>query len=83
MIAFGQIGFWQLLIVLAVLLLLFGSSRLPKMARSLGQSLTEFKRGLKETPPSDEPPKNVEDTSTTADGDAASAKTKSDATSDS
>jgi len=59
MVAFGQIGFWQLVIVLAVLLLLFGSSRLPKMARSLGQSLTEFKRGLKE-PADDDEPKKVE-----------------------
>jgi sec-independent protein translocase protein TatA len=37
----------QLLIVLLVVLLLFGS-RLPALARSLGQSLNEFKRGMKE-----------------------------------
>lgn len=38
---------WQLLIVLLVVLLLFGS-RLPSLARSLGQSLVEFKKGVKE-----------------------------------
>ena len=38
---------WQLLIVLAIVLLLFGN-RLPSLARSLGQSLTEFKKGVKE-----------------------------------
>lgn len=38
---------WQLLIVLAVVLLLFGN-RLPMLARSLGQSLVEFKKGVKE-----------------------------------
>ena len=41
------IGIWELLIVLAVILLLF-SSRLPTLARSLGQSIIEFKKGLKE-----------------------------------
>jgi sec-independent protein translocase protein TatA len=46
-IALGQPGFWQIVIVLAIFLLFFGSNRLPRMARSLGQSLTEFKKGLK------------------------------------
>lgn len=41
------IGFWQLLIVLVIVLLLFGN-RLPSLARSLGQSLIEFKKGVKE-----------------------------------
>ena len=38
---------WQLLIVLAIFLLLFGN-RLPGIARSFGQSITEFKKGVKE-----------------------------------
>jgi sec-independent protein translocase protein TatA len=41
------IGIWKLLLFLAVILLLF-SSRLPTLARSLGQSVIEFKKGLKE-----------------------------------
>jgi sec-independent protein translocase protein TatA len=36
-----------MLIVLAIVLLLFGN-RLPSLARSLGQSLIEFKKGVKE-----------------------------------
>ena len=40
-------GFWELLVLLAVVLLLFGS-RLPSLARSLGQSIVEFKKGVKE-----------------------------------
>ena len=40
-------GPWEIIIILALLLLFFGSSRLPKMARSLGSSLTEFKKGLR------------------------------------
>jgi sec-independent protein translocase protein TatA len=38
---------WKLLLALFVILLLFGS-RLPLVARSLGQSITEFKKGFKE-----------------------------------
>ena len=37
----------ELFIVLAVILLLFGSTKLPKLARSLGASVTEFKKGIK------------------------------------
>ena len=45
MIAF--VNHWELLLILAVVLLLFGH-RLPGMARSLGSGITEFKRGLKD-----------------------------------
>jgi sec-independent protein translocase protein TatA len=36
----------DLLIVLAIVALLFGGSRLPSLARSLGGAQREFKRGL-------------------------------------
>ena len=36
----------ELLIVLIVVLLLFGGSQLPKLARSLGSAHKEFKKGL-------------------------------------
>jgi sec-independent protein translocase protein TatA len=36
----------ELLIVLAIGLVLFGSSRLPQLARSLGSAKNEFERGL-------------------------------------
>ncbi len=42
------LGAGELLIVLVVLLLLFGASRLPNLARSVGQASKEFKSGLKE-----------------------------------
>ena len=38
----------ELIIVLVIILLLFGSTRLPKLARSLGQASKEFKTGVKE-----------------------------------
>lgn len=42
----------ELLIILAILLLLVGATRLPRLARSLGQSRKEFEKGLRdrETP---------------------------------
>ncbi len=38
----------ELIIILAVILLLFGAGRLPKLARSLGQASKEFKEGVAE-----------------------------------
>jgi sec-independent protein translocase protein TatA len=46
---FESLGLGEILIVLAVVLLLFGAKRLPEIARSLGRSSNEFKKGLKES----------------------------------
>ena len=43
-----NLGAPELLIVLIVVLVLFGGSKLPKLARSLGQAQNEFKQGIKE-----------------------------------
>jgi sec-independent protein translocase protein TatA len=43
-----DIGPGELLIVLALLLLLFGGSRLPSLARGLGSAMHEFRRGVAE-----------------------------------
>ncbi len=42
------IGAPEILIVFLIILVLFGASRLPKLARSMGQAGKEFKSGLKE-----------------------------------
>ncbi len=44
-LAFGMIGAQELLIVLGILLLIFGGTRLPQLAKGLGASIREFKRG--------------------------------------
>ncbi|HOT23547.1 MAG TPA: twin-arginine translocase TatA/TatE family subunit [Thermoleophilia bacterium] len=46
-----NIGPTELLIILAIILLLFGATRLPKLGRSLGQSIRGFKQGLNEDAP--------------------------------
>ena len=40
------LGIWELLIVFFVILLLFGSSKLPALMRNLGRSAVEFKAGM-------------------------------------
>jgi len=43
-----MIGTPELLIVLLVVLVIFGGSQLPKLARGLGSAQREFKKGLEE-----------------------------------
>ena len=47
MIAYS-VGWPELVIVLVVLLLLFGAKRLPEIARSVGKSTKEFKKGIQD-----------------------------------
>src|SRR5438874_8399637 len=42
------IGAPELIIILVIVLLLFGTTRLPKLARSLGEASKEFKKGVNE-----------------------------------
>ena len=52
--AFGFSG-QELVLVLLILLLLFGGSKLPGLARGLGQSIKEFKKAAREDEPEAKP----------------------------
>jgi sec-independent protein translocase protein TatA len=41
-----NIGITELIIILVILLLLFGSTRLPQLAKGMGKSIREFKKGI-------------------------------------
>ena len=43
----GNIGFGELLVILAIVLLFVGAKRLPGLARSLGEAIREFQRSVK------------------------------------
>jgi sec-independent protein translocase protein TatA len=42
------LGYQELLVILVIVLVLFGGSKLPDLARSLGSSVKEFKKGVNE-----------------------------------
>lgn len=47
-LAIGGLGTPELLVIAVVIFLLFGATRLPQLAKSLGQSKRAFKEGLDE-----------------------------------
>ena len=49
-----DIGLPELIIILIIVLLLFGSTRLPKLSRSIGQSMKELRDGFTGKGPSAE-----------------------------
>jgi len=49
------LGYQELLIILVIVLVLFGANRLPELARSLGSSVKEFKKGVNEVKNEDAP----------------------------
>ena len=51
------LGYQELLLILVIVLILFGAQRLPDLARSLGSSVKEFKKGINEVAKDDAPSK--------------------------
>ena len=40
------VGFWQILLILLIVLILFGRGKLPALAEDLGKSVRLFKKGM-------------------------------------
>jgi len=59
---FGRLGPLEIGIIVLVLLLLFGATRLPKLGQAMGKTISEFRSGLRaaadevEHPGADKPP---------------------------
>lgn len=47
-LAFAGLSPMELLIVVLVIVLLFGASKIPQLMRGMGQGINEFKKGLRE-----------------------------------
>ncbi len=49
------LGTPELVIILVILVLLFGASKLPKLARSVGSSMKELRKGMQDETKQDKP----------------------------
>lgn len=65
LIGFMLPGLGEMLLILLIVLVLFGANRLPGLARSLGKSLSEFKKGREE---GDKSVEKKDDTSSESNG---------------
>ena len=63
----GGISIWQLLIVLVIVILLFGTKKLRNIGTDLGGAIKTFKKSMKEDGDGDEEQKQVEDEISEAD----------------
>ena len=81
-LAFGGLGPWEIILILAVVLVLFGAKKLPELAKGMGQGIKEFKkasrgvndeleRAMDDTPTYTPPPTSqiTEETTETSKGD--------------
>ncbi len=44
----GMLGGWEIILILAVVLILFGAKKLPELAKGLGTGIKEFKKATRE-----------------------------------
>lgn len=45
---FGSLGFWEITLIVLVVLLLFGGKKIPELMRGLGKGVKSFKEGMKD-----------------------------------
>ncbi len=57
-------GFWELMIILAIVVLVFGASRLPQLGDAVGKTIRNFKKSTKEDDAIDVTPKKALDDDT-------------------
>ena len=52
----GSLGFQELLLIFLIVLVIFGSTKLPALGRGLGEGIRNFKKGIKSDEPAAPPP---------------------------
>jgi sec-independent protein translocase protein TatA len=57
-----RVGFTELLVILAIVLLMFGSKKLPELADGMGKAIRNFKRGIQSEDEEDVTPAATEKT---------------------
>ncbi len=50
----GFVGPWQIVLIIAIVLLLFGGKKIPELMKGLGQGMKDFKKAVKEDEPTSE-----------------------------
>ena len=45
---FGSLGFWEIVLIVLVVILLFGGKKIPELMRGLGKGVKTFKEGMKD-----------------------------------
>ena len=53
---FADLSIWHILILVVIIMLLFGSKRIPEIGRSIGKGIQEFKSGLREVTSNEQVP---------------------------
>lgn len=72
----GGIGAWQLLILLLIVVIVFGTKRLRNIGSDLGGAIKGFRKGMEEEPETDEPEQISTEQSTSAEPQKQQEKTK-------
>jgi len=44
----GNLGFWEILLILLVVAVLFGGKKLPELGRGIGEAIKNFKKSMTE-----------------------------------
>jgi sec-independent protein translocase protein TatA len=56
---FGSLGLPELLVILLIVIIIFGASKLPQLGKGVGQGLRNFKEAIKGDEPPPPPPKDA------------------------
>ena len=56
-----MLGTTEIIVIVAVIVLIFGASAIPKLAKSLGQAKSEFEKGIKDSKQSEKSKKITEE----------------------